>query len=375
MSDPSFSRRSNTFLATTSASLGLKRCALAIVTALSVVFCALIPFARIPLPRFEAFIPIFETGLALNSLLTASLLVAGFRRSQLCAVLCLASGYLFTSLMVVPLALTSTGVFPNSTALSAASQTRAWLDAFRNTGFPIFAICYALLRRYEGSSGRSSGGTRANIIWAATGTIAGVCLLTLVATAGHQLLPPMMLGDGYTTAMVAANVPAWLLCLVALAVLGSRPPYSILDLWLMVVVFGARRLPGSPPSSATTASGRPGSPLTSKTAARWRRPPRWDPESVYDAISARIAEDLGFEVGLFSGSIGSMSVLGAPDLVVLTLTEFAGQAYRICRAGYLALLVDADHGYGNALNVRRPTTVSPALSCRSRSSRNTLSGR
>ena len=78
--------------------------------------------------------------------------------------------------------------------------------------------------------------------------------------------------------------------------------------------------------------------------------PRW---GGHHAISARIAEDLGFEVGMFSGSIGSMSVLGAPDLVVLTLTEFAGQAYRICRAGNLALLVDADHGYGNALNVRR----------------------
>src|SRR5437667_282434 len=65
------------------------------------------------------------------------------------------------------------------------------------------------------------------------------------------------------------------------------------------------------------------------------------PGSVYDAISARIAEDLGFEVGMFSGSIGSMSVLGAPDLVVLTLTEFAAQANRICRAGNLALLVDA----------------------------------
>jgi oxaloacetate decarboxylase len=77
------------------------------------------------------------------------------------------------------------------------------------------------------------------------------------------------------------------------------------------------------------------------------------PGSVYDAISARIAEDLGFEVGIFSGSVGSMTVLGAPDLVVLTLSEFAAQANRICRAGNLALLVDADHGYGNALNVRR----------------------
>jgi carboxyvinyl-carboxyphosphonate phosphorylmutase len=75
------------------------------------------------------------------------------------------------------------------------------------------------------------------------------------------------------------------------------------------------------------------------------------PGSVFDAISARIAEDLGFEVGMFAGSIGSFSVLGNPDLILLTLTEFAAQAYRINRAGKLPLMVDADHGYGNALNV------------------------
>ena len=72
-----------------------------------------------------------------------------------------------------------------------------------------------------------------------------------------------------------------------------------------------------------------------------------------DAISARLAEDLGFEAGTFAGSIASFTVLGAPDIVMLTLTEFAQQAYRINRAGALPLLVDADHGYGNALNVKR----------------------
>lgn len=77
------------------------------------------------------------------------------------------------------------------------------------------------------------------------------------------------------------------------------------------------------------------------------------PGSVYDAISARVAEDLGFETGMFAGSIGSFTVLGAPDIIVLTLSEFAQQAYRICRAGNLPLIVDADHGYGNALNVKR----------------------
>ncbi len=77
------------------------------------------------------------------------------------------------------------------------------------------------------------------------------------------------------------------------------------------------------------------------------------PGSVFDPISARIAEDLGFEVGMFAGSIASFTVLGAPDIVVLTLTEFAQQIHRICRAGDLSLMVDADHGYGNALSVMR----------------------
>jgi carboxyvinyl-carboxyphosphonate phosphorylmutase len=77
------------------------------------------------------------------------------------------------------------------------------------------------------------------------------------------------------------------------------------------------------------------------------------PASVFDPISARIAEDLGFELGMLAGSVASLAVLGAPDLILLTLSEFAALAYRIGRAGNLPLLVDADHGYGNALNVMR----------------------
>ncbi|MGH6741804.1 MAG: isocitrate lyase/phosphoenolpyruvate mutase family protein, partial [Bradyrhizobium sp.] len=78
-----------------------------------------------------------------------------------------------------------------------------------------------------------------------------------------------------------------------------------------------------------------------------------NPASVYDGISARIATDIGFEAMMLAGSVGSFSVLAAPDLCVLTLTEFAAQAYRVNRAGSLPLCVDADHGYGNALSVKR----------------------
>ncbi len=77
------------------------------------------------------------------------------------------------------------------------------------------------------------------------------------------------------------------------------------------------------------------------------------PASVYDAISIRIAEDLGFEMGMFGGSVASLAVLGDPDIALITLTELAEQMRRMSRAGSLPVLVDADHGYGNALNVRR----------------------
>ena len=77
------------------------------------------------------------------------------------------------------------------------------------------------------------------------------------------------------------------------------------------------------------------------------------PGSVYDAISIRIAEDLGFELGMFGGSVASLAVLGDPDIALITLTELAEQMRRMSRAASLPVLVDADHGYGNALNVRR----------------------
>jgi oxaloacetate decarboxylase len=77
------------------------------------------------------------------------------------------------------------------------------------------------------------------------------------------------------------------------------------------------------------------------------------PGSVYDAISIRIAEDLGFEVGMLGGSVASLAILGDPDIALITLTEFAEQIRRMSRAAGLPVLVDADHGYGNALNVRR----------------------
>ncbi|SBS31300.1 Oxaloacetate decarboxylase [Marinomonas spartinae] len=78
--------------------------------------------------------------------------------------------------------------------------------------------------------------------------------------------------------------------------------------------------------------------------------------STFDPMSARIAADLGFEVGILGGSVASLQVLAAPDFALITLSEFTEQATRIGRVARLPIIADADHGYGNALNVMRTIT-------------------
>lgn len=75
--------------------------------------------------------------------------------------------------------------------------------------------------------------------------------------------------------------------------------------------------------------------------------------SVFDPVSARIARAIGAQVGVLGGSAASQVILGAPDIVLLTASELVEQARRICRTQSVPLVVDADHGYGNALNVMR----------------------
>jgi carboxyvinyl-carboxyphosphonate phosphorylmutase len=75
--------------------------------------------------------------------------------------------------------------------------------------------------------------------------------------------------------------------------------------------------------------------------------------SIHDPVSMRIAQDLGCEAGLMGGSLASLAVLGAPDFILITLTELAEQVRRCTRAGTVPLVIDGDHGYGNALNVMR----------------------
>ena len=77
---------------------------------------------------------------------------------------------------------------------------------------------------------------------------------------------------------------------------------------------------------------------------------------VFDTLSAKIAERVGFPLAFISGYAVSATLIGEPDVGLLTQTEVIDRARHICRAVAMPIIVDADTGYGDALNVVRTVT-------------------
>src|SRR5881397_2210938 len=134
------------FLSTLPAGRGERRLALTVVLVSAAIFLTAVPFAKMPLAQISAFIPIYESALVINDLITAVLLFGQFsflRSRSLCV---LASGYLFTALMTVSHALTFPGLFSPTGLLGAGPQSTAWLYMFWHAGFPLVVTAYALLK-------------------------------------------------------------------------------------------------------------------------------------------------------------------------------------------------------------------------------------
>ena len=224
-------------LSTVPAGLRERRVALVVVALSALAFVTAVPLARVSLPEVTAFIPSYEAALAINDLITAVLLFGQFSSLRSRSLLALASGYLFDALIMIPHALSFPGVFSESGLLGAGPQTTVWLYAFWHGGFPLFALAYVLLReRGSGSDGPyRSARTAASV---AIGAVAALVLaLTLLATAGQDLLPAVMRGSDYSMLVTTGVTPALLtVSLVALLALWRRPDPTMLDLWLMVVL-------------------------------------------------------------------------------------------------------------------------------------------
>jgi len=224
------------FLSTLPAGPREQRLALAVVLLSSAIFFAVAPFAKTPLAAVPAFLPVYQSALVVNDLITAALLFGQFANLRARALLVLASAYLFSALMAVSHALSFPGLFAPSGLLGAGGQTTAWLYFLWHGIFPLLVIGYSLLAGDARETDRARGSALAPILSAMGAVFLLVCGLTLVTTAGHDALPAIMQGDLDAPAKVIVATVSWALCLIALPFLWRRRPHSVLDLWLMVVM-------------------------------------------------------------------------------------------------------------------------------------------
>jgi hypothetical protein len=223
-------------LATLPPSKGQTRLAIGVVTALLLAFVLTIPSTNIQLPRVDAFIPAFETAIIFNDLVTAALLFAQFSIMRARALLVLASGFLYTALIVIPHALTFPGAFAPTGLLGAGLQTTAWLYYFWHAGAPLAVIAYVLLKDEDTKAGRTGRSSAAIVGWSIVLVISAVCVLTWVAIEADALLPRIMAGTAKANQNVLVLIGALTASLnaIALVLLWVRRR-SVLDLWLIVM--------------------------------------------------------------------------------------------------------------------------------------------
>jgi len=225
----------NIFLSTLPASSRDRRAALAVVGVSVVLFACAVPFAGVSLAPVPAFVASYQSALAINDLITAILLFSQFAVSRSRALLLLASGYLFTAAAAIVHALTFPGLFAPSGLLGAGSQTTVWLYMVWHGVFPLLVLGYALLKvRDNGTKiqGSATGAVAGSIV----AVSAAMALFTWIVTAQHNLLPVLLSGGHYTPVMLGVVSTVWCLSFGTLAVLWFRKPYSVLDIWLMVVL-------------------------------------------------------------------------------------------------------------------------------------------
>jgi signal transduction histidine kinase len=214
-----------------------RRLALAVVLALLVAFFITEgPLSTIQLGRIDAFVPAYATAMFVNDSISAVLLFAQFSILRSRALLAIASGYLFTALIVIPWLLTFPGVFAPGGLLGAGLQSPGWLYTLWHAGFPTFVIAYVLLKDADPAKRLWRDSAGAAILLSVAVTTAIVCAAGFIATQEDALLPRLNVDPLHFSTLwlyIAGCLVLW--SVLALELLWIRRR-SVLDLWLMVVM-------------------------------------------------------------------------------------------------------------------------------------------
>jgi Membrane-associated sensor, integral membrane domain len=199
----------------------------------AVVFVTCVPYVRVPLPPSPAFVAVYNAVSTINDFTTSIILLGQFNILRSRALLLLASGYLFASLISVIQLLTFPHIFAAAGLLGAEPQTALWLCVFWHGGFPLFVIFFALYDR----SSRQIATPPVIAIAAAVSAAVFLCWFAATWGAGNaRVLPPLLDGNGFTPWQRVVNLTDIMLVLVAFALLSAHPRRSLLNLWLMVVM-------------------------------------------------------------------------------------------------------------------------------------------
>jgi signal transduction histidine kinase len=225
------------FLSTMPAAPGERRLALAVVIVSSIIFAGLAPYAKTLLGAVPAFLPAYQSALILIELATAVLLFGQCSTLRSRGLLILGSAYVFSAAMAAAHMLSFPGLFFAAGLPGVGSQTVAWLYFIWHAGFPLLVIAYALFDDRRGGPGQRIRNPRAEILAGIGTALALACGFTLLTTLGHDALPVIMQGNRDAPAKVYVATVSWALSVGALPVLWRRQPHSVLDLWLMVVMF------------------------------------------------------------------------------------------------------------------------------------------
>jgi two-component system sensor histidine kinase UhpB len=216
---------------------GNRRLAIAVLLLSLLIFIAAIPFARVPLPHIWPFIPIYQSALVINDLITAVILLGQFSMARSRAVVILASGYLFAAAIAIVHLLTFPGLFSTTGLLGAGPQTTAWLYMAWHAGFPVAVMVYAFLRnRNNDAAPQPKSSSLLPVLASVTAVLAVAYVIALIATMGQNALPQIMRNNNYSPAMIFVVAAVWALSGAALALLWRQPKPTTLDVWLMVVL-------------------------------------------------------------------------------------------------------------------------------------------
>ena len=215
-----------------------RRLALVVVLGILVVFVLITTgtLSSIRTTPVPAFVPAYATAMFVCDSITAILLFAQFSVLRSRAILVIASGYLFTALILIPWILTFPGVFVTGRGVMGGLQSTSWLYFLQHAALPLFVIGYALSRDADSSKRIWHGTTRAAIALSVTLTAALVLVAAFLCIAGAALLPRVVLDSLHLSPVWPyAGTPVALLSVAALIVLWNRRR-SMLDLWLIVVM-------------------------------------------------------------------------------------------------------------------------------------------